>query len=220
MFKITNTEKVDNLQEKLKNEFGDKIKLKKPIMPKIKIVSIPLQFDTSIKDNIVPQIINQNNALVKAFGENKDSLQFIFARETKGNKSLVLKCSPEIRSILKQQNDRINISHFQCKVYDRIHVVQCSKCCKFGHTKQNCNNPDIICTFCSDKHIFQACPHKQNITKHACHNCLQICEDKTDFQFYNHNAFSEKCPLLLKEKFLEQILASPLTHILYDKNKA
>ena len=74
--------------------------------------------------------------LQKLYEENKNNLQFLFSYEINGHKSLIFKCSPEIRAILKAQNDCIKIYHFQCKLYNRIHATQCSNCCKHGHAKK------------------------------------------------------------------------------------
>ena len=52
-------------------------------MPKIKVISVTIHFDTSNTANSVPKIIHQINALQQIYNNNNDYLQFVFVYEVK-----------------------------------------------------------------------------------------------------------------------------------------
>lgn len=186
---------IDNIKDKLSSEFGNNIKIIKPIQPKIKIVGVPNQFNTSCaKEEIVNSIIDSNDILRDEFLNNKDCLQFLFSYNTGTSKSIVLKCSANARNMLRNNNDTLKINHKLCKLYDRYHLLQCSKCCKLGHTSKTCKSEELHCTFCAGNHAYSTCPVKDQDNKHQCYNCMNN-TTATPTEVKNHNSFSHKCPI-------------------------
>jgi len=200
ILKVQDSENTSPLKETLAAEFGNSVKIQKPLLPKIKVVSVPNFFDTNDKPTIVTHILKNNQNLQKIFEKNPEALQFLFSYNVNGHKSLILKCTPEMRVALKEQNDYINIEHFKCKIYDRIHVTQCSNCTKFGHSNKDCKFETPTCTYCSKNHSFKDCPDKNSTDKHSCNNCLKHNDTSIKDGAQSHDSFSKKCPLYFSEK--------------------
>ena len=198
IIKLNDTNKNTNINEKLKDEFGEDVIIRKPFMPKIKIVSVPQYFNTDNNQNIFSSIIEENKYLQNFYDKDKDCMQYIFSYNTNGRKSIIIKCSPEVRRALKEQNDTIIIGQFECKLYDRIHVLQCSNCCKYGHTKKVCKNKTPTCTLCSGSHFYKDCQVKTE--DKTCNNCLNHKDINIKEQAGTHHAFSNTCPILKSEK--------------------
>ena len=97
---------IDEIKNLFSNEFGNKVKVVKPFLPKIKIVSVPATFDTNNKDNIIKSITECNETLKNEFLLNKDCMEFLFSYNVNGNKTLIIKCSPKVRNLLKNSGDK------------------------------------------------------------------------------------------------------------------
>lgn len=121
--------------------------------------------------------------------------ELILFYNTKSSKTLIFKCSPFIRKHIKDLDDKITIEYHQCKVFDNLHVTQCSKCCKFGHSKTSCKASSDTCTICVECHTYVNCPVKNDKTKHKCVNCIN-----QNYPDTSHSAFSTLCPIMKSEK--------------------
>ena len=134
VFQFRKEDDIDVIKDSLTSEFGNVI-IKKPLLPKIKIIGVPMHLETSNKTQLQNHIIERNPG-IKTLVENGETFEFLFSYEVNERKSLILKCSSSIRSYLHENNDKIKIEYSLCKLYDRVHVMQCSKCCKLGHNKK------------------------------------------------------------------------------------
>jgi len=205
VMKFTNDDNIDEIKDQLSKEFGEDIKVLKPAYPKIKIVSVPSSFDTSNKDEVINSIVSANDSLKNVYDSNNDCMKVIFSYDVNYGKTIILKCSPQIRNTLKILGDKIKIGYKLCPVYDRYHIFQCSKCCKFGHSAKSCKSPDTFCTFCSEEHSFKNCPKIENKEFHKCKNCLQSNNSKYIKSADTHHAFSSECPIKVsKQTFKSQ----------------
>jgi len=184
---------IDQIKEDFIPHFGDKVKVVKAIQPKIKIVGIPMQFDTSDKENVVQYISETNDTIKNELNVDKECLKFLFAYNVNNCKSIVLRCSPKLRHLLKNSGDKVIISHKLCKLYDRHHVLQCANCCGFGHSTNNCKKDSSQCTFCAGNHSYKNCTNKNNKEAHQCFNCAT--SDSYKSHCNTHNSFSDKCPI-------------------------
>lgn len=190
-------DKLDNLKDKFSNQLGDNIKIKSPMWPKIKITGIPAYLDTSNKKEIHSSIMDQNNWLKDALNTDNKSFEIIFSYNAKETKSLVCKCSPDLRKLINEHGDFLKIEHKQCKIYNHVHVTQCSKCCSFGHSVGKCN-ANVVCTYCAEPHSYKNCPHNTDLSKHTCFNCKSSKSAEIQAQSSGHHSFSSKCPLRIK----------------------
>jgi len=200
VLKVKNHDKIEDLNKNLVSEFGENIKIQKPLDPKIKLTSLPSYFDTSNKETIVARIVEKNSYLKEQHEKNNECMQYLFTYNTNGHKTIVLKCSPDMRCAIKNHNDNLNIDCFKCKVYDHFHILQCSKCCKFGHTFKNCKAEKTICTFCSKDHSFKNCSLKNKNDTFSCYNCLSSSDTTIKQNAHSHQAFSKNCPFAKNEK--------------------
>ena len=66
---------------------------------------MPATFDTNNKDNIIKSITECNETLKNEFLLNKDCMEFLFSYNVNGNKTLIIKCSPKVRNLLKNSGD-------------------------------------------------------------------------------------------------------------------
>ena len=101
----------------------------------------------------------------------------------------------EIRKALRDNGDAIKIGNTLCKLYDRFHLTQCSKCCNYGHVANNCRKDCFTCTFCSGNHSYKDCDNKDNKASHKCSNCLRSIDANTKANANSHNAFDSHCPV-------------------------
>ena len=193
---LNNNEEVLRIKEKLTSEFGNKIKINNAYLPKIKIVSVPSYYDTSDLDLIKKDIIDGNEFLKTAMISSSEIFNCIFAFSGKAGKSLVFKCSPNIRKIIHDNNNVLKVQYKQCKIYDRIHVSICTKCCKPGHSSKVCKSEIDNCTYCAESHNFQNCPFKSDKSKHKCFNCYTSKSEDYKKLSSSHNCFTPLCPMI------------------------
>ena len=139
---------------------------------------------------------SSNDTLKNEFLLNKDCMEFLSSYNVNGNKTLIIKCSPKVRNLLKNSGDVIKIGHKLCRLYDRHHVYQCSKCCCYGHTIKHCKKDSFCCTFCGEGHSYEQCKIKDNKSLHKCFNCLNSSADNNE-NAHTHNAFYSQCPVKL-----------------------
>jgi len=197
--KFEKDDNLDSIKEPLKTEFGS-IKMKKPLMPKIKVISVPSYFDTSDKNNIVSYVSEQNPFIKPLLNDENNSFEFLFDYDVNNHKTLIFKCSPNIRSALHKNNDKIKIGFSLCKIYDHIHVARCSKCCRFGHSFKNCKSETFSCMYCAQSHNSKDCPHKNSSENHACTNCSSNKNNNHKQSASTHKTFSYDCPIYKLER--------------------
>ena len=78
--------------------------------------------------------ILEKNTKVRQLIEGGHTLSLVFAREREGRKMAVLKLSPEVRSVVVANGNRIFLGLSSCRTYDRFWANQCRHCQKFYHT--------------------------------------------------------------------------------------
>jgi len=202
--KFKANDKIDEIKNKLSSTYGKSVKAITPFNPKIKVVSVPSHVDTSDPINIVQNVVTSNEFLKNEYEKDNECLKFLFYYNVGENKTLIFKCSPVIRQILKSNGDAIKLNYKMCKLYDRHHVLQCSKCCLLGHSSKNCKSTSLVCTFCGEGHSFKDCTAKDDKSLHKCHNCFNA-EGELKENANTHNSFDSNCPL--KINMLNKLIA-------------
>lgn len=190
------TDNIQSLKSSLVNTFGNNISMRTPIQPKIKIVNVPKHFGTTNKSDVTNAIFAENPFLKEC----SSKLEFLFSYESKHGKTLICKCSPDTRRLIKSNNDLLNIEFHQCRVFDRLFIAQCSRCCSVGHTKQNCKANNPICTLCAEDHEYSTCPLKGDKDRQTCHNCKVSTDENIRKTATGHCSFDVKCPIILEAK--------------------
>lgn len=99
--------------------------------PKIMICNV---FDEEDNDNIVETLIKKNDFL-KTVDNVKDKMKVVFSKAAGGSTThYILKCNPEVRSVIHQNNDKVLLQWGRYNVRDRYHALICFYCQRYGHT--------------------------------------------------------------------------------------
>jgi len=188
---------VKELEKSDKDIFNNRVTTIKPILPKVSITNIPMYYDLSNFSNIKTDIINSNPYLASEISKPNFVFEPLFKYSTKKHtQTIIVKCSSEIRSLIKSNCDELKLKSIVCKIFDHFHIKICSKCGKIGHLKNVCESQLTKCTFCSKDHCFKECPVKNDPAKYSCINCTS---NKNCYSS-NHSCFSYTCPLVIKAK--------------------
>lgn len=196
VFYFDKDDKITPLKPAFENEFGTSVKLKSPLLPKIKIVSVPTFFDTTNKNEVTQAIINSNDSLQQAF-QNDPSLILDLVTSYKRNttKTLVIKCSPKIRELIKFNKDKICIEHKLCPVYDSFYLTYCTRCSAYGHMTKSCTASNPTCLRCNEPHVFSSCPHINDTDAILCNACNNSKDASLKQNAKNHVTFNNSCPI-------------------------
>ena len=194
------------LQEKYNVEVTSKSNAKTgSLLPKMCIVDIDVTlYNKENKQQLLDDIRLKNHEIDQTLLINeKSELSVVFINED--HKCAVLKMTPDIRSIILKNRNRIYLnltSHF---TRDHIHLTKCGTCNQFGHKSESkfCSGQPI-CKYCAKHHKSDECPSQNDPSLHACSNCLS-CPDLKD-QAYTHNSSASSCPYALNyaEKLMKR----------------
>lgn len=90
------------------------------------------------------------------------------------------------------QNLRINSVNFPVEPYI-YPVVQCLKCMRYGHVKNQCRSTAEVCKKCGDEHSSETCSNDYRY-------CI-VCKDS------GHSSISRDCPNYQKQKRIKEIMS-------------
>ena len=164
----------------------------KKMQPKMTLLDIP---PTLPDEDIIPGI-KDKNPQIKALVDAGHTLTLVFCRTNAGKKMAVVKMSPDIRSAIVKNGNRVFLCLASCRAFDRFWAIQCRHCQKFGHTKDRCpaKNASPTCCFCADSHLSISCPDK---TALKCVNCSSLGKPHDRCC---HSASSLDCPVMNFER--------------------
>ena len=136
-------------------------------------------------------IYKQNKSIANMIDKGSD-LKVVFTRPPPRDKNyytVVIRVSPDIRSLLKQMNDKIHIGVSVHNIVDRFHIKRCNTCQGLGHYQDKCDKSPV-CGFCAKDHKSDVCPDKNKA--HTFHKCINCAGDGPNAS--GHPAFWSKCP--------------------------
>ena len=117
-----------------------------------------------------------------------------------GESRAVVKVDVEILSKIRQNKYRLFVDFSSCRISDRVHIVQCYKCQKYGHTKDSkfCEffRSEIeTCMYCTGNHRSNQCEIKSSKNSQAfkCSNCVHANNSNQHKFDTNHPTTSDKC---------------------------
>ncbi|XP_066955365.1 uncharacterized protein [Macrobrachium rosenbergii] len=129
------------------------------LSPKILITRIPKY----VNEEDIIENIKDKNPWLRYLIKNEDDFKKVATlnADTNGRPQYVIKCSPQIRRNVAARGDKLYIldkfgDEKFCKVYDRYHVVRCTKCQKFGHKLNQCRG-ELVCPKCGRRHWLRDC---------------------------------------------------------------
>ena len=159
--------------------------------PQVQILGI----DESIpKEEVYDLILSQNNGL-EEFAESKFNVKFEKI-DRLGTKFVVAEVEPKLFKKLTALK-RVCVGYSLCPVKDRVMVIRCFKCNRFGHGQRQCRN-EATCAACDGPH------NTANCTQHdvKCSNCDWVNQKRKNRNQEpidgQHRADSVSCPQYLR----------------------
>ena len=127
----------------------------------------------------------------------------IYTRAQVKNKDLYkakVRVSEDVRKIISNANNKLNIGLRSCPVFDEFFVKRCNKCQKYNHYKDACQAAKVVCGKCCGEHETKDC--NVDVVNYKCYNCEQAkCADT------NHMTSYYKCPVYIEaQKKLESTI--------------
>ena len=180
------------LQEKHSSDLVAKVETK---LPSITILNVN-NFTT--KEEFVEQVKKQNPEIKRSIDSGSEFNIVFTTKPSEDSENrhvkVVVRVSPEIRSIIKANNNRIYIDLMSYRVVDRFYIKRCNNCQQFGHYKDSCTN-EKCCGFCSsNEHVSLSCPIKNlDSKKFKCSNCKNAKKECSGHSTHWHN-----CPTYLE----------------------
>ena len=191
--------------EKAKNALQDNDKVTanntKKAQPKIMIPYVPLmEIGDSEEDKA--EFINSilyKNANLKNFTTQDIEIINIRSSKLEKHKHVIVKCSPQIRKAIYQNNNEIYTMYGHYEIHDNYYVKICNHCQGYGHIEQDCKNKQIskrppTCGKCAENHKTIECTKERKDFK-----CSQ-CTKKNLNNDRNHAVKDHKC-----QAYMEQI---------------
>lgn len=180
---LTTSSEANKFETMFSSKYKDKVSINKlkDIEAKFKIVNVPME----TIEQVFRSKIYSCNRWIEA-----DTL--IFDREYSSNlktKNIVYRCSNNTLSlIVKKGMVRIDLEEYLC--YDDFPLLQCFKCCAFGHTATSCTQ-NIACKNCGGDHNHKDC----EVSKPSCINCLRAETASGIVHSGKHRATAGICPI-------------------------
>jgi len=143
------------------------------------------------KEDIFNYIVKQNDAL----GDYAEcSFEVKFEKTDRlGSKFVVAQVEPKLYKKLIETK-KVYIGHSACPVKERVNVMRCYKCQRFGHASRVCQN-EVACVVCAGPHEAKDC---QSGTATKCSNCEWVNtkrkQRKQDPIECDHRADNMTCP--------------------------
>ncbi|XP_067132779.1 uncharacterized protein [Centruroides vittatus] len=182
------------LQDYIENSIPEvNVKRPKKRQPNVVIYSVPTQIN---RGKLTQLMYNQNDAIsdnytLEAFRE-VFNVKFAMGKKSNAYTNWVIQVTPLLRKQLLMAG-KVNLEWSRCRIADFCPVLQCFRCCRFGHSTKNCSQPTATCSHCSGEHTFRECTQKNE--KPTCTNCKLEKSGDT-----NHNARDGSCTIYQKIK--------------------
>lgn len=117
---------------------------------------------------------------------------------------LVFEIKPEYEGVLLAKKS-LKIDFQVVQVTSLVRLVQCFRCCAYGHTQTRCplkNEGKSICPYCAGAHPMKECQARKNPETYTCINCTNFNSNlhptSTQKVQTNHSVLDKKCPMRVK----------------------
>lgn len=178
----------DKLEALLKRKYRNALAFKSAnvIKPMVKIVRLFTQLSD---DEIINQLIEQNVWLADRQIEIVRSYRIGINDNQYTN--LIIATNLETQSeFLSRQKILFNFKVSKCYAY--FNIIQCNRCCAYGHMSGDCAR-EQVCKFCAQDHPFFECPNKQQLPR--CINCTNKNGKIGSNYKTGHMASADVCPI-------------------------
>ena len=150
--------------------------------------------DEDLSKEELAQCIYRQNGSIAALMDKGSHLSVVYVRSPPARKvfyTVVLRVSPDIRTLIKKMKNKIHLGVSVHNIVDRFHVRRCNRCQELGHYEDKCDpNNHVVCGFCAKDHKSDVCPDKN--AHHSHHKCINCSGEGIDAS--GHSAFWPKCP--------------------------
>ncbi|XP_076262244.1 uncharacterized protein LOC143197591 [Rhynchophorus ferrugineus] len=163
--------------------------------PKIVIKYVRKDMD---EDELIDDLLCYNIFIKAALGDKNvkfsikviKKIDFIYPIRRLDKEIWVIQVIPEIfKAVMKA--GQVVVDFMIAKVEEYNELIQCRKCCKFGHSQSRCYG-QLRCFKCGGCHKGYGCYSYSA----RCINCIN--DGKTNRKEIGHHATSTKCPIYLR----------------------
>ena len=177
-------------EDRLQELEGVTVTHRQKMQPKIILCNVGKE---EKRETLIEQLIERNNFLTSIM-DIKDKMKVIFDKPASGKTThYIIKCDPEVRRLIHNNGDKLNLKWGRHSVYDRYYALMCFYCLKYGHKKDKCpakiNNERPKCFKCAEAHEGHSC----QAIERKCGNC------RTVKRYDDHSVSSTACPILAAE---------------------
>lgn len=194
---IINFDKKANVRDiasKVESRLGVKAQARGLLLPKMTITRVPKYIYTD--DKSAEELIFTSNPWLHSALDTGETFEVLFSYEDSQWRHIVCRVSPGLRTFILERDGSLRLQNRSCQVKDRLHVLQCGKCLRFGHKTRNCSQNTVSCNHCGEGHFFNDCPSKDDASKRCCTNCKEMNTDNSKYaESACHNARSHSCPI-------------------------
>ncbi|XP_023212315.1 uncharacterized protein LOC111615146 [Centruroides sculpturatus] len=171
LVELEGKDKGEHLINEINNMGNLTARLPKKILPKVTIFNIPASLN---KQDIIEGLFDQNEPITKTyqnveeFGKNIN-IKSKFGRKPEVN-HWICEVTPDLRKLLLKLK-KVNLDWVRCSVEEYYSIIQCYKCCKYGHIARECSSDRNHCNHCGGDHRYSECKNKN--TAPNCINCIR-----------------------------------------------
>ena len=161
------------------------------LFPKVTIFGIRSSDYNNSDHKKLKQAISDKNPSLRTLFDQENSFEILFIKEDvrrDGSSFAAVKVNKEVYSAIRALKYQIYIDFSRCNISDRLRIIQCYRCQRFGHVSNNCSSPSQVCRYCTGCHDGRQCPIKSDSKKYSCINCKA-----------SHSSTYAKCPVLLSQ---------------------
>ncbi|XP_023230403.1 uncharacterized protein LOC111630517 [Centruroides sculpturatus] len=130
--------------------------------PHVVLYSVPVQIR---REELLDHIYEQNYIIHENFSDTEFKeqfkIKFRMGRKDAQFINWAIEVSPQIRKYLLMMG-KINLQWSRCRVQDFCSIMQCFRCCKYGHSTKYCEQEVPTCSQCAGEHTYKQCPNKNN----------------------------------------------------------
>ncbi|XP_023244860.1 uncharacterized protein LOC111642714 [Centruroides sculpturatus] len=128
----------------------------------------------NLKETLVEAIHQQNTKIAEQYNNYEEFKKQIQVRYKWGKKPevnhWVCEVTPQLKKLMTKQK-KLYIDWVRCNVKEYFNIVQCYRCCKYGHYAKECSSERAYCNHCGGDHRYSECKNKS--TSPSCINCIR-----------------------------------------------